>query len=95
MIQFPELILKGMFRFIPPPPRQKMIDTIISCDAMFVSHDKNEIIAIVSDDDDLIPAFLSASGNHCDAVVLIRKRPVGKGINDMKLIRKGLTIQQM
>lgn len=54
----PADILIGTYRRAPPPPRQKMVDTMMVVDVVHLLRDPDANVIILSDDDDLIPAAL-------------------------------------
>ena len=95
MVRFPDAILRGTARLSAKPRRQKMVDGMLGCDAMFVAATDPAPIGIVTDDDDLIPAALSAHAAGMKPMVWMRSRPVGQGLNDRSLSGRGLRIHPM
>lgn len=95
MVCFPDTILRGTARLSTKPKRQKMVDGMLGCDAMFVAATDPTPIGIVTDDDDLVPATLSAHAMSMKPMVWIRSRPVGQGLNDRGLSSRGLRIYPM
>jgi uncharacterized LabA/DUF88 family protein len=66
--------------------RQKMVDTMMTADAVFMARSPVFELAIWSDDDDLLPAVLSVARYAADGDVLwIRERPRGRAMNDGQL----------
>lgn len=92
MIQFPQVVLRGTVRLRARRRRQKMVDGMLGCDAMFVAADRQIGIGIVTDDDDLVPAVLSAHSANPRQIVWIRRRTVNSGLNDHHLTDRGLQI---
>ena len=95
MVRFPDTILRGTARLSAKPRRQKMVDGMLGCDAMFVAATDSASIGIVTDDDDLVPAALSAHAMSMKSMVWMRSRPVGQGLNDRSLSNRGLRIHPM
>ena len=82
--------LVGTFRSLVTPPRQKMVDGILTLDAVYFAEQGDWLVFIVSDDDDLVPAALAASGRLViseRSICLVRKRLPGEGLNDSLLVR--------
>ena len=92
LIQFPDLILWGTVRFHFGPRRQKMVDGMLGCDAMFVAAADPRPVGLVTDDEDLLPAALSAHAASTQPMVWVRPRSMGKGLNDWGLSERGLRI---
>ena len=95
MIQFPELLLRGTVRGHGRRQRQKMIDGMMGCDALHMAAQGMTYVGIVTDDDDLLPATLSAHGTSADVLVWMRARDVGSAINDRSLLNEGLRIHDL
>ena len=95
MLQFPEITLRGTVRLRSKPKRQKMVDNMLGCDAMFLAADARVGIGIVTDDDDLVPAALSANKANPRTTVWIRRRPANAGLNDHHLANQGLRIYRI
>ena len=95
MVRFPDAILRGTVRLSAKPKRQKMVDGMLGCDAIFVAATDPAPIGIVTDDDDLVPAALSAHAAGMKPIVWMRPRPVGQGLNDRSLSGRGLRIHPM
>lgn len=55
--------------------RQKMVDTMLTCDALLARANGYEALAIVSSDADFVPACLSAAGIHDLRVLLLQPWP--------------------
>ena len=95
MIGFPGLQLRGTLRGVGRRQRQKMVDGMIGCDALHMAGEGRTWIGIVTDDDDLLPATVSAHDATHGRLVWMRGRSVGSGINDSVLLDMGLPIRQM
>lgn len=95
MVRFPDTILRGTARLSTKPRRQKMVDGMLGCDAIFIAATDPAPIGIVTDDDDLVPAALSAHAAGMKPMVWMRSRPVGQGLNDRSLSDRGLRIHPM
>ena len=101
MLQFPELILRGTVRFAAQQPgrkrqaRQKMVDGMLGCDAVFAVAAGFARVGVVTGDDDLVPATLSAHAANSGLTVWMRPRRAGTGPNDRSLIERGLRIRQI
>ena len=94
MIQFPEFLLRGTVRGRGRRQRQKMIDGMIGCDALYIATRGPTYIGIVTNDDDLLPATLSAHRENADVLVWIRPRAIGSAVNDTGLLNEGMRIHQ-
>lgn len=95
LAHLPGEILVGTVRSRTSPPRQKMVDGIITVDAMYFAEQADWILLVVSDDDDLVPAALVASittSRSNSFVYWARKRLVGGGLNDPLLIRSEVVL---
>ena len=95
MIEFPRFLLRGTVRGEGKNRRQKMVDGMIGCDAIYLANHKGTYIGVVTDDDDLLPATISAFSINSRSVAWIRSRAVGSGINDSALLSEGLRIHQL
>ena len=101
MLQFPDLIPRGTVRFKTqqqsrkPHSRQKMVDSMLGCDAMFATVAGVARVGVVTDDDDLVPAALSANAANLDLTIWMRRRRTGTGLNDRSLINRGLRFRQI
>lgn len=94
MCQFPDLILRGTVRMQSRNRLQKMVDGMLGCDAMFIAAGGLTPIGIVTDDDDLLPATLSAHITNPARTVWMRRRPAGTGLNDKYLADRRLPIRR-
>lgn len=92
MVGFPDTILKGTVRLRSKRRHQKMVDAMMGCDAICAVAAIPARVALVTDDDDLVPAALSANAVARTALAWIRPRPVGQGLNDGRLTRRGIQI---
>ena len=95
MVQFPDVVLRGTVRIQTRRKRQKMVDGMLGCDAMFVAATDSVRIGIVTDDDDLVPATLSANAANMGLMAWMRPRPMGEGLNDQVLSGQGLRIHHI
>lgn len=95
MIQFPNVILRGTVRGPVKGTRQKMVDGLIGCDAMFVAEEGSIPISIASDDDDIVPAAMSIHAKCQDGFAWMRRREIGSALNDVILLRRGLRIYRV
>ena len=93
LVQFPNLVLQGTVRLLSRPRRQKMIDGMLGCDAMFVAATSPVPVGLVTDDEDLVPAALSAHAASTKPMVWMRPRLSGRGLNDRILWEQGLRVQ--
>lgn len=92
LVQFPDLILRGTVRLLSSPRRQKMVDGMLGCDAMFIAAADPGPVGLVTDDEDLLPAALSAHAAGTKPMVWMRPRSMGSGLNDRGLSERGLRI---
>ena len=95
IIQVPDFPLRGTVRGQGNQLYQKMVDTMIGCDAIHVAHHGGINIGIVTTDDDLLPAALSAHTERHGMLVWIRSRPVGSACNDTELRSRGLYLCEL
>ena len=93
MLQFPGVELRGTVRLRGKRRRQKMVDGMLGCDAVFAAARGHSRVGIVSDDDDLLPAALSAYAADPAGAALMRRRAFGQGLNDRTLGEYGVRIQ--
>lgn len=89
MLQFPQFLLLGTVRGRGRRLRQKMIDGMIGCDAMYMSDHGQTCVGVVSDDDDLLPSVISAHAMNPGVLVWMRVRRAGAAINDSYLANHG------
>ena len=55
---------------------QKMVDTLLTVDAIAIARDALcEVVLIASDDEDILPALLALKDTSLDAVHLVRRGP--------------------
>ena len=98
MIQFPLFHPRGTVRSRTGRHagyEQKMVDGMLACDALYAAAQEQTCVGIVTNDDDLLPSALSAHASHPQAVVWMRTREVGSGMNDAALLSEGLAIHQL
>lgn len=82
---FPSHRLNGTLRSYPSGRNgQKMVDTMMAIDAVYLADKEYDLMLLLSDDDDLLPAAITASCRRQNdgSVHLLRKRPLGRGLND-------------
>lgn len=72
-------------------PTQKMVDTMICIDAVFASTQTNCPVAVLSDDDDMVPGLIY-SGTIRAGAVYARRRFVGEGMNDSIVTQAGVVL---
>lgn len=92
MMEFPDLVLRGTVRSLAGRQRQKMVDGMLGCDAAFAARGGEANVGVVTDDDDLIPALLSAHAISTLPALLVRRRRTGTGLNDVALSNRGIRI---
>lgn len=93
MCELPGVILRGTVRMRSKNKRQKMVDGMLGCDAAFMAASGEVRVGIVTDDDALVPAALSAQAAGPQGLVWMRPRPVGRGLNDRRLLDLGVQIR--
>lgn len=79
----------GTLRGWPKDPKQKMVDSMIAMDTIEFSKQSLSPVLLTSDDDDLVPAALSAA-DKAKCLVLLRMRREGWGLNDHLLRQRGV-----
>ena len=73
---------------------QKMVDTLITADALVIARDQlADVVILASDDADMIPALLALSVSPLQVVHLIRSKPSSNYYRGI-LEREGLTIHE-
>lgn len=93
MLSFPDLVLRGTVRLRARRVRQKMVDGMLGCDALFAASSGMERVGVVTDDDDLVPALLAARAAASTAgPVWMRRRATGSALNDDQLVERGVRI---
>ncbi len=95
MLQFSDIELRGTIRLQAKPRRQKMVDAMLGCDAIFAATLGQSRVGIVSDDDDLLPAALSVHAADPAGAAWMRRRAAGEGLNDRALSDCGVRIQSL
>ncbi len=95
MIEFPSFLLRGTVRGQGRSLRQKMVDGMMGCDTLYMASHRETYIGVVTDDDDLLPATISAYSVNPRSIAWIRSREVGSGINDPDLLTEGLRIYRL
>ena len=94
MLQFPDLILRGTVRLQARQRRQKMVDGMLGSDAVFVAAEGLIRVGVVTGDDDLVPATLSAHAANADLTVWMRPAVAGS-LNDRELAERRLRIHRL
>jgi hypothetical protein len=84
--------LSGTFRFVPPPPHQKMVDVALASDLIILASQEGGPLLVISDDDDFVPALLAAAAMGKRRLILARRRHVGRALNDAQLFRAGIQV---
>ena len=100
MVGFPRIVLKGTVRLRIPRRRhprweQKMVDGMLGFDALSAAEEGATRVGIVTDDDDLVPAVLSAHAARAESIVWMRRRPSGSGLNDRNMTERGVRIHPL
>ena len=95
MIAFPEVDLRGTVRGLPKRQRQKMVDGMMGCDAIYMVDHWSTYVTIVTDDDDLLPATLTAHAKNGNVLAWMRCRRIGEAINDTALLHQGVRIHSL
>lgn len=93
ILQVPDLVLRGTVRRRARRVRQKMVDGMLGCDAIYAASLGMERVGVVTDDDDLVPALLAARvGSPAPGPVWMRRRATGAAPNDDLLAERGVRI---
>ena len=88
----PSKLLIGTVRLRTKPVRQKMVDGLMTIDAIHLaSHPEVEVL-IISDDDDLIPCVLALRISVSSPLFVYRLRTAGSGLNDAMLSSLGVRL---
>ena len=95
MLQFPDLILRGTVRLQSRQRRQKMVDGMLGCDAVFAATEGLTQVGVITGDEDLVPATLSAHAANSDLTMWIRPQITGEGLNDRELAARRLRIHRL
>jgi hypothetical protein len=72
---------------------QKLVDTLLCCDLVYLSLAQNDPIYVISDDDDMTPAILMAS-KYANFVSHLRRPPVVPRVYDPILVSNKVRIEQ-
>ena len=84
----PALSLRGTYRRgDSPETSQKMVDTLLTVDAVHLV--RFGPVLIGSDDDDLVPAALHCAATEPQSTTILRRRTQGAGLNDHCLTAVG------
>lgn len=97
--------LLGLMRLMPKRRRQKMVDGLMTADAIHYASTGPEVLLLLSDDDDLVPAAVAAGEQRKTSssravghspppctIRLLRLREAGAALNDRLLMMCGLDI---
>lgn len=84
--------LAGSFRTRSGRSEQKMVDTMLAVDLIYYARTTRHPLIVASDDDDVVPAALSASTNPCGGIWMLRHRDPHRGVNDMHLSDCGVKL---
>lgn len=95
IIEYPKLLLHGTIRPHRDRMHQKMVDGMIGADAIFMAIEGMTHIGVVTDDDDVIPATLTAYARRPEVLIWMRRRKIGSGMNDDALSTLGLRLHQI
>lgn len=101
MMKFPELTLRGTVRARErrrrgqPKFEQKMVDGMIGCDAMFAAADGSMRVALVTGDDDFVPAALSAHAANPRSFAWLRPESKHPRLNDDALSKRGVCLRHI
>lgn len=92
LARFPSVILNGTLRKAGGRPQQKMVDTMLCLDLLYFIENQEKVL-LLSDDDDLMPAVLTAASMRPKELSLIRRRAAGQGMNDHCLAAHSYQVQ--
>ena len=94
MMVEPGLRLHGTVRLRGRRRREKMVDQMIGCDAMFLAGGDGLIadVVVFSNDDDLVPPMLMANKSTPGLTRWVRKQSSHARPNDQRLRGLGLSI---
>lgn len=84
--------LVGTYRSNRRPPCQKMIDTLITVDALHLATYPDSLILLVSNDDDFTPPLIELAMFSDAQVTWCRPREIGTGLNDPCLEKAGVRL---
>lgn len=74
----PESICSVELRHITSRYRQKMVDTLLTADAMAIANDAlADVVVLASDDDDMVPALLALAASQVSLIYLTRRTTLG------------------
>lgn len=95
LLQFGDFLLIGTMRLQSKRKRQKMVDGMLGCDALFVANEGIAVAGLVTDDEDLLPMALTATSINAQSFAWFRHRQVGSALNDTQLLARGVQIAQL
>lgn len=78
----PDDALIGLCRKRAGSREQKMVDTMMTVDLLHFAQERDAILLVMSDDDDMVPGVLAAASYWAKPVWLLRRRKDGAGLND-------------
>lgn len=82
IMHYPGTPLVGSYRAARTGSEQKMVDTMLAVDMLFVATSPGGKLVLVTDDDDLVPPTLAARTLTTDLLIVARRRAAGAGLND-------------
>lgn len=88
----PSEMLIGTVRLRQRNISQKMVDTLLTVDALHLATETYEGIFLLSDDDDIVPCAVALGVSRSKLCTLVRLRPPGVGLNDDMLCRSGVRL---
>ena len=91
MLVQPNLTLYGTVRLLVRPHRQKMVDQMIGCDAIFMTGESVPV-AVFSDDDDMVPPLVMAHSTNPGTALLVRRTTTNRpNDNQLKTLQLSIT----
>ena len=85
-------VLIGTYR-AHPTPEQKMVDTMMTVDAIHFASIPDTFVVIASDDDDMVPSIIAGQRQeHRPMSWLRRRKPCGRGPNDKLCMDDGVNL---
>ena len=73
----PESTCRVRLQHVARRHRQKMVDTLLTADALAIANDAlADIVVLASDDDDMIPALLALAASQLTLIYLRRRSPL-------------------
>ena len=72
---------------------QKMVDTLLVADMIWVAREYGAPLVVMSDDEDMLPGVIAASILSCD-ILLLRRREVGAALNDDLIVNMKVKLER-